>query len=76
MFDGAVGIAVVVIIGFAVFIVWAKSQRGQATLRNTLGEPHSFRKRQRLAKRRAAMSGSRPAKAAKTSATTTKRSAR
>jgi hypothetical protein len=35
-----------------IFIAWAKTATGRTTLRNTLGEPHSFRKRQRLAKRR------------------------
>jgi len=72
MIDGAVGLAVVTIVGFAVFIFWAKTASGNTTLRSTLGEPHSFRKRQRLAKRRVGSAPSRSVKSAKT----TKRSPR
>ncbi len=71
MMDGAIGIAVVMIVGFVIFIAWAKTATGQQTLRNTLGEPHSFRKRQRMAKRRAA-----PASRSARTTKTTKRSPR
>lgn len=71
MIDGAVGIAIVIIVGFAIFIFWAKTATGKTTLRNTLGEPHSFRKRQRQARKRAG-GGSGAAKSART----TKRTSR
>ncbi len=60
MMDGGLAIAIVIIVGFALFIVWAKSASGRSTLRSTLGEPHSLRKRQRTTKRRATTTSATP----------------
>ena len=59
--DSGLAFAVIIIVAFAVFIVWAKSASGRTTLRSTLGEPHSFRKRERMARKRRALTGGKPA---------------
>jgi hypothetical protein len=58
--DSGLALALIVIAAFAVFILWGKSAAGKATLRNTLGETHSFQKRQRMARKRRALTGARP----------------
>lgn len=55
--DGSLALALVIILGFSVFIFWAKTNTGRMALRHTFGEPHSLKKRQRLARRTAAKSG-------------------
>lgn len=71
MMDGALAAGIVVILAFVVFIVWAKSASGRNMLRNSLGEPHGYLKRNRYVKKHS----SPPTGSAKKGATT-KRSSR
>lgn len=50
--DGLLAATVLVILGFVVFIVWAKSEAGKSTLRSSLGEPAGFHKTRRTLKKR------------------------
>ena len=67
MIDGALAVAVLVIVGFALFIFWAKSESGRKALRSSLGEPGYHPHRRRTHKKRppAAKNPSRPASGAK-----------
>ena len=51
---GELAFWILIIVAFVVFILWARSTVGRTTLKKTLGEPHSFRKRQRMARKQAA----------------------
>ncbi len=44
-------LALVLIFGFVVFIIWAKSAVGQQSLKQSWGESHSFKKKRRMARR-------------------------
>ncbi|MDE2207985.1 MAG: hypothetical protein KGK12_15255 [Armatimonadetes bacterium] len=44
--------AIVLIGGFAAFVVWARSATGQTAMRSRFGEPASLKKRQRANRRR------------------------
>ncbi|MCS6775252.1 MAG: hypothetical protein RMJ43_04925 [Chloroherpetonaceae bacterium] len=61
--DGFFAVAVLTIILFAIFILWARTETGRATLRNALGEPGFPGKRRRIYRRRHA-AGPSTAKAA------------
>jgi hypothetical protein len=52
MIDGGLAVAVLVILAFAGFIFWAKSETGRKTLRSSLGEPATFHKTRRALKKR------------------------
>ena len=57
MEGGTLAIAVLLIAGCIVFIIWARTAAGKHTLRNTLGEPGGSRHRMRVSKKRAATGG-------------------
>ena len=52
MEGGALAIAVLIIAGFIVFILWAKTATGKTSLRNTLGDPGGAKTRLKSPKRR------------------------
>ena len=58
---GVVGWIVFLTVGtvgaFGAFIVWARTATGQKEMKARFGETHSFQKRQRMAKKRAASQG-------------------
>jgi hypothetical protein len=54
----AIAIVVVLICGFIIFIVWGKSDAGQAVLGRPLEHGHSFKRRQREARRIRALTAS------------------
>lgn len=43
--EGSLAFALIIILGFGAFIVWAKSTYGQSTLKRTFGEPGGARRR-------------------------------
>jgi len=51
MEGGTLAIAILIIVGFIVFIVWAKTASGQKSLRKTFGEPGGVKHRPRATKR-------------------------
>ena len=48
---GELAIWILIILAFVAFIFWGRSTAGRSTLKKTFGEPHSFRKRQRMARK-------------------------
>jgi hypothetical protein len=53
---GELAFWILIILAFVAFIFWARSTAGKTTLKKTLGDPHSFRKRQRMARKQAGTS--------------------
>jgi len=47
MMDGGRATAIVVIAIFVIFIVWAKTTQGRASLRNAFGEPYAAKPKPR-----------------------------
>lgn len=65
--DGSLAVAILVILSFAAFVVWAKSESGRNTLRSSLGEPQTVTKLRKGHKKRhvAARPPARPSAPAK-----------
>jgi hypothetical protein len=57
---GTLAIAVLIIVGFIVFILWAKTTAGQKSLKHTFGEPGGMKHRPKATKRRTSTSQKTP----------------
>ena len=57
---GGLAIAVLIILGFAGFVLWAKTPRGKQTLRESFGEPNAGAKKRTPAPRKRPASRANP----------------
>ena len=57
--SGSLAIAILIILGFVLFIAWAKTPRGKSVLRESLGPPDADKKK-RPAPRKRTASGAKP----------------
>jgi hypothetical protein len=49
--EGGLALALVVIVAFGAFILWAKTAAGRRALKNAFGDPRGLPRRQKLVKK-------------------------